>query len=242
MMRSRATRLVALIFGLLLFMYFVLAIAQAGGASSCHWAFPKWFGCVLSAHEALAGGLIGAAGALSAAWIAWTAVQAQISAERERMMADRIEAERLLAEDLTDYADGMAAAWRLLVALPERTDPESTGRVREATAHMAERLSRPEPIANYRGMARILGWERRTKYNALITRLEQLKAFNDPSSTWDLDEALDAIRHLSNDFENCLPTTSDYFEGLWRRSPKARTFADRVDYIGSAPPTDKQHG
>jgi hypothetical protein len=49
-----------------------------------------------------------------AAWIAWSAVQQQINADRERMMADRVEAERLLAEALTDYAEGMAAAWRAM--------------------------------------------------------------------------------------------------------------------------------
>jgi hypothetical protein len=42
-----------------------------------------------------------ASGALVAAWIAWSAVQ-QINAERERAMADRFEAERLLSADLTD--------------------------------------------------------------------------------------------------------------------------------------------
>src|SRR5712671_5513017 len=33
------------------------------------------------------------------------------------------------------------------------------------------------------------------------------------------------IRRLADDFEYCLPTTSHYFNGLWRRSPKARSFA-----------------
>ncbi len=61
---------------------------------------------------------MGAAGVLIAAWMAWTAVQQQINADRERTVADRKEAERLLAEDLTNYADGMAAAWRELLAVP----------------------------------------------------------------------------------------------------------------------------
>jgi hypothetical protein len=43
----------------------------------------------------LAAGLIAAAGALTAAWIAWTAVQQQINAEKEGSTADRREAERL---------------------------------------------------------------------------------------------------------------------------------------------------
>jgi hypothetical protein len=57
---------------------------------------------MLAKHEGLAGGLIGTVGVLLGAWIAWLAVQQQINAERDRAMADREEAERLLAEDLTD--------------------------------------------------------------------------------------------------------------------------------------------
>ena len=49
------------------FIYLVLALAEAGGLAACHWAFPRWFGCVLYLHESLAAGLIGAAGALIAA-------------------------------------------------------------------------------------------------------------------------------------------------------------------------------
>jgi hypothetical protein len=78
-----------------LFVYLVLALAEAGGLASCHWAFPRWFGCVLYVHESLAAGLIAATGALTAACIAWTAVQHQINAEKERTTADRREAERI---------------------------------------------------------------------------------------------------------------------------------------------------
>jgi hypothetical protein len=44
--------------------------------------FPKWVGCAMAAHENLAGGLIGSAGALLAAWIAWHAVMAQMESDR----------------------------------------------------------------------------------------------------------------------------------------------------------------
>ncbi len=230
----RPLRSAAIVLGLLLFAFLVLALAQAGSGASCQWKFPKWFGCVLSAHENLAGGLIGASGALFAAWLAWTAVQHQINAERERMMADRVEAERLLADEMMDYAEGMAAAWRLLEKLGDRDaspDVETTRRCREAIAYMANRLSRPEHIASYQAMASTLGWDRRRKYHALIKGLEELKAFNDPESAWDHEEALNAVRRLSGNFEVCLPKTSDYFEGLWRRSPKAMTFGMYVNWI-----------
>lgn len=195
-------------------MFLVLALAQAGSGSSCHWAFPKWFGCVLAAHENLAGGLIGLAGVLLGAWAAWSAVEQQINADRERAMADRVEADRLLSESLTDYADGMAAAWRRLVALPEDADQDTTRDVYEATAYMAERLSRSERIVNYRAMADTLGWDRRMKYGALLRGLDELRQFRDPKSIQDDPQAaLDLIRRLADDFEYCLPDTSRYFEG-----------------------------
>ena len=77
----------------LVFSYLVLALAEAGGLAACHWAFPRWFGCVLYVHESLAAGLIAAAGALNAASIVWTAVQHQINVEKERTTADRQKAE-----------------------------------------------------------------------------------------------------------------------------------------------------
>jgi hypothetical protein len=120
MMRNRATQFISILFAGAILLYCVLALAQAGSNSSCHWVFPRWFGCVLAADETLAGGLIGAAGVILGAWIAWAAVQQQINAERDQAFADRIEAERLLSQDLTDYAEGMAAAWKLLVPFGER--------------------------------------------------------------------------------------------------------------------------
>jgi hypothetical protein len=68
---------------LLAIVFLVLATADAGmataGVERCPLKFPKWFGCVLATHENLSGGLIGAAGALFAAWLAWQAIMKQIS-------------------------------------------------------------------------------------------------------------------------------------------------------------------
>jgi hypothetical protein len=234
-MKSHTIQLIALLLGLPVFTFSTLALTQLGNGGSCHWAFPKWFGCVLSAHEGLAGGLIGASGALVAAWIAWSAIQQQINAERERATADRIEAERLLSEDLTDYADGMAAAWRLLAELPQDADTERVRRAYEATAYMATRLSRPEAISNFRAMAAILGWDKRGKYDGLLRGIEELKSFVVPELIEDREEVLGLVRRLSYDFEYCLPATSEYFAGLWRRAPKAMRFADWVRRMGGAP-------
>src|SRR5262249_20471907 len=80
---KRQGTILVLFFGL--FTFLVLALAQWGSGSSCGWQFPKWFGCVLQDHESLAAGLIGAAGALFAAWIAWTAVQRQLEEQQRQV-------------------------------------------------------------------------------------------------------------------------------------------------------------
>jgi hypothetical protein len=228
----RYGRLLVLALCSFLFVYLILALTEIGSGAGCHWAFPRWFGCVLGLHETLAAGLMGAAGVLIAAWMAWTAVQQQINADRERTVADRKEAERLLAEDLTNYADGMAAAWRELLAVPNPT-PESSAweSIRHATAYMAERLSRSDRISNYRAMAEILGWDRRRKYAALIKGLENFDKFRDPESIKEPDDVLNVIRNVADDFENCLPDTSGFFVGLWRRPHKAMSFADYIRRI-----------
>jgi hypothetical protein len=232
-MKSRNGKLIALALAFVLFVYLTLALTEVGGNAGCHWAFPRWFGCVLWVHETLAAGLIAAGGALVAAWIAWTAVQRQINAEKERISADRNDAERLLAEEFTNYAEGMAAAWRLLVAVPDPVpEPKAWQATREATAYMAGRVSRPERIANFQAMAEILDWDRRRKYLSVIKGLESLAEFGDAALISEPTDVLNAIRNLADDFEYCLPQTSEYFSGLWRRPHKATSFADYVRRIG----------
>jgi hypothetical protein len=82
--QKTTTQFLLLLFGLPLFIFLVLALAQWGSGSSCGWQFPKWFGCVLHDHDSLAAGLIGAAGGLFAAWIAWTAVQRQLEEQKHQ--------------------------------------------------------------------------------------------------------------------------------------------------------------
>jgi hypothetical protein len=227
--------LAALVLGLILFVYVVLALAELGGAAGCHWAFPRWFGCVLYVHESLAGGLIAAVGALIAAWIAWNAVQHQLNAGHERLAAERQEAEDLLARDLTDNADGMAAAWRVLIAVPNPLpEPAVWKGARQATAYMAERLSRGSQLANYQAMAEILGWDRRRKYVGLIKGLARLAPFSTAESIADPEEVLGVVRELADQFEDCLPQTSKYFTGLWRRPPKPMSFADRIERMAES--------
>lgn len=77
------------------FIYLVLTAAEVGLTTSsgnglpqrCALQFPKWFGCVLTNHENLAGGLIGAGGTIFAAWLAWAALDVDRKAARYEQLA-----------------------------------------------------------------------------------------------------------------------------------------------------------
>jgi hypothetical protein len=65
--------------------YVVLALANISPPKDhCAWAFPKVLSCLLAARENLSGGLIGAGGALIAAWVAWSAIYEQMT-QAEKM-------------------------------------------------------------------------------------------------------------------------------------------------------------
>jgi hypothetical protein len=82
------TIIVALLMGLAA--YAVMALANLWPYDrQCDWQLPKALSCLLSARENLAGGVIGAAGALMAALLAWIAIQKQIAVQqRGNLIAD----------------------------------------------------------------------------------------------------------------------------------------------------------
>src|SRR5258708_30830297 len=65
--------------------------------------FPKWVGCTMAAHENLAGGLIGFAGAIFAAWLAYSGAQDQLRNTNEQLRAtERLRAEERISEAARD--------------------------------------------------------------------------------------------------------------------------------------------
>jgi hypothetical protein len=64
----------------------------------CGAQFAKWVGCVIAAHEGLAAGLIGFAGAIIAAWLAYSGVQDQLRNANAQLCA----AEKLRVEEHLD--------------------------------------------------------------------------------------------------------------------------------------------
>jgi hypothetical protein len=96
--------------------------------------FPKWLGCAMAAHENLAGGLIAAAGALLAAWIAWHAVMRQIKAEADL-------AYEALQIQLQPVIDMLDAYWRIVDAAIRKKEWRQDGGVSSASAASASRRS-----------------------------------------------------------------------------------------------------
>ncbi|MGE3145754.1 MAG: hypothetical protein AB7K35_09225 [Pseudorhodoplanes sp.] len=107
-------------------LYAVLAFAELGSVSPrCAAKFPKWFGCVLASHETLAGSLIAFAGALFAGWLAWTAVQHQITAERELAVRQENATYDVVRSELREMLDLIALIWRVVDhALTDQTNEQ----------------------------------------------------------------------------------------------------------------------
>lgn len=84
-----------------------------------HSKFPMWLGCAMAAHENLAGGIIATAGALFAAWLAYSALQDQIGmARRNEQEAKRLEAEKSFEKSASDV-DLMKLAFGYLQSIAD---------------------------------------------------------------------------------------------------------------------------
>jgi hypothetical protein len=82
--------------------------------------FPKWVGCTMAAHENLAGGLIGFAGAIFAAWLAYSGAQDQLRNTNEQLRAtERLRAEERISEAARDIRT-LNAARNYLASLARR--------------------------------------------------------------------------------------------------------------------------
>jgi hypothetical protein len=80
---------------IVLFIAGILAIANVRPIHDhCSWRFPMIVSCLLSARETLAAGLIGAGGAISPAWLAWTAVREQTVFDKRQLAETKVAQKR----------------------------------------------------------------------------------------------------------------------------------------------------
>ncbi len=114
--------------GLTGFTLLILALAQIGTPDPTKFCspnllktqFPKWIGCVMAAHEGLAGGLIAASGALYAAWLAWRAIMIQIDADRKLTTLTEDSTYEALRAELTPIVDMLLLYWRVVDAATKK--------------------------------------------------------------------------------------------------------------------------
>jgi hypothetical protein len=93
--------------------------------TSAQW--PKWIGCAMAAHENLAGGLIGLAGAIFAAWLAFSGAQDQLAQlNRTTREADRLRAQERFQEAASEI-DALKLARGYLESFTGNFPSESDG-------------------------------------------------------------------------------------------------------------------
>jgi hypothetical protein len=202
-----------------------LGAAVAWGPHHCKIAFPMVIGCAMANYENLAGGLFAASAALFAGWLAWSAVQVQISAEERRATADRMEVERVLAGDIDSFAEALAAIWRTLESLEEPGDRKTKI---AAVVWGIKQITDPAWLSTSRKMVTALGWERRRKFEALFSALEIVGQFRNVDG-FDVNRALIPVKSAGGYCEELQPACSPHFDGLERRSYKAWSIGHAIE-------------
>src|SRR5262245_45523047 len=94
--------------------FIVLAIAESAALTGCPLQFPKWFACTLTAHEGLAGGMLGAGGTIFAGWLAWTAVRWQTLHHEEMAGRPTKETMKAIQSELSDFLGLLNEIWRAI--------------------------------------------------------------------------------------------------------------------------------
>ena len=128
--------------------------------------WPRYLGCAMTAHEGLAGGLIGAAGALFAAWLAFDAIQQQILKEAERRKVEQAEAKISAVVCITPL---IRAAAESLFSVKQAIEgsSEDDELVALATSHVNAEMSRFVVPESLRG----LGLDDRLVYLTIVGTL-----------------------------------------------------------------------
>jgi hypothetical protein len=170
------TILVLVVVGILAFAH---AFAHLENSKRClpwgfmHAQWPKWIGCAIAVHEGLAAGLIGAAGALLAAFIAADAVWQQIRDARQQAKAADQRREGLELYNLRRVAEYYS---RLLQPFDGAPGDENIKYVHGLntlykTGNLVAFFGSLPP--EYQGIVRD-AWERLSNLNYALDKLQQL--------------------------------------------------------------------
>jgi hypothetical protein len=113
--------------------------------------WPRYLGCSMTTHEGLAGGLIGAAGALFAALLAIDAIQERTSREPDRQKLEQAEAKISAVVHITPLVH-TAAECLFSVNKAINGSPEVDKLVALATSHLNAEISRYVVPESLRGL------------------------------------------------------------------------------------------
>jgi hypothetical protein len=171
----------------------------------CAWQFPKLLSCVLGMRENLAGGTVGAAGALFAAWVAWRAIQRQLALQNRQAAIDDITFWQRKFDDATVARHGLD----MVADVAERCNTINRQvSASEAGRHVvvAKRLSGAGLLDTTkfpRTGANLIAWKMSDYIARILRLLERTKAAADEGDMAMLDdcdmalrEAFDAIDSL----------------------------------------------
>jgi hypothetical protein len=197
--------LIAMVVGIITFVD-LAAIIEGRRCAPSIWKsqWPKYFGCAMAAHEGLAGGLIGAAGALFAAWLAFDAIQEQLAEERERRLRQQAEAKEVAVICVTPAIHAAAMTLRAIndaAGVGGSARIEADKLVALGVTHISNALS----SFTVQESIRDLSSDDREIYLQMLGTLNTLVSLNkNPSPILDRPQRLEGQRHALMNMHNYL--------------------------------------
>jgi hypothetical protein len=110
--------------------------------------WPEFLGCAMSAHEGLSAGIIGAAGALFAAWLAFDAIQEQLAHQKSQLLLRQAEAKAVatvvVATSIQAAATALAELDKAIAAKSDIYQNAADQALSVATSYVETALGDPE--------------------------------------------------------------------------------------------------
>jgi hypothetical protein len=190
----------------------LLAMAVAWGPKhECALQFPKIVGCAIASYEGLAGGLIAVAGAIFAAWLAWVAVQAQISATEQLARRREDSSYQVIRSEMSGLIGLLVQVWRVVDrALSESNHEVERNGIALIKAMWPGAKALLEQLAGVETISADLDPEQRAEFSEAMAYLKSLFRFVDEElrnkSARENRASLDSLRAYLSHFERALMT------------------------------------
>ncbi|MGY4616144.1 hypothetical protein ACVWZ4_001371 [Bradyrhizobium sp. USDA 4472] len=190
---------------------------KAGESERCDTQLPQWLGCVLSRHGELAGGLIGAAGAIIAGMMAWLAAMKTIDDNRAR----ELRALEVAHLRIGTIADCFNEVWRVEEKMQQGGDRERGTRLIFSLLPLDDSRVWDEWIKQLKdlSMSDEFDAKRKIDLKELAETVETVRSYIpigrnplivDPAWRRRLSATLNYFKHTCDKFD---PAGPDYFKG-----------------------------